>query len=392
MIGDVLGDAIAVVHVDGLQTLFLVDEGHMAVSPKEIAGQQKTLCRRRAEGALDHDHGHQVCVGVVQLQEMVDVRFDPFGDEPLEFAVEPLLHLSIVVSQRHLAPIQRRLPGHHDVDASGHSTLRIEVNIPRTRRDVLLVHLLRGRDKELTLGALADAGSIRVAPMQNLGELPEQQEANLAILTGLHSELQNTMATLAHAREQEAYLQSLLSQYENMAASQAAVSGPGDTSLQDTYRAQLTRLRKEKADLLAKYTAEYPDVVKVNEQIRETEALLAASTQAPKPTKEGTAAEKSKSVRPVENNAAIAQVKSQLEANRLEIQNATEDAKQIEARIDEYQRRLNLTPVREGQLAELLRGYDQAKQRYDDLSSKRHNPNWQPSLEIRQQGQRFTMY
>ena len=232
---------------------------------------------------------------------------------------------------------------------------------------------------------------VRAYKMQNLGELPEQEGANVAGLTGLHSELQNTNATLAHAREQEAYLQSMLSQYESMAASQAAVSGPEDTSLQDTYRAQLTQLRKDKADLLAKYTAEYPDVVKVNEQIRETEALLAASTQAPKPKKEGTAPEEPKSVRPVENNAAIAQVKSQLEANRLEIKNALEDAKQIEARIDEYEHRLNLTPVREAQLAELLRGYDQAKQRFDDLSTKQTQSELATSLEIRQQGERFNV-
>ena len=154
---------------------------------------------------------------------------------------------------------------------------------------------------------------VREYKMQNLGELPEQQEANLATLTGMHTELQNTMATLAHAREQQAYLQSLLTQYENIAASQAAVSGPGDTSLRDSLRAELTRLRNEKADLLAQYTAEYPDVVEVSEQIKETEALLAASTQAPKPTKEGTVAGNTKSVRPVETNAATAQVKSQLE-------------------------------------------------------------------------------
>ena len=232
---------------------------------------------------------------------------------------------------------------------------------------------------------------VREYKMQNLGELPEQQEGNLAALTELHTELQNTMATLAHAREQQAYLQSLLTQYENIAASQAAISGPGDTSLRDSLRAELTRLRNEKADLLAQYTAEYPDVVEVSERIKETEALLAASTQAPKPTKEGTVAGNTKSVRPVETNAATAQVKSQLEQNRVEIQNATEEEKQIEARIDEYQRRLNLTPVREGQLADLLRGYDQAKRRYDDLSSKRTESELATSMEIREQAQRFTI-
>ena len=73
----------------------------------------------------------------------------------------------------------------------------------------------------------------------------------------------------------------------------------------------------------------------------------------------------------------------------MEIQKATADRKQIESRIAEYQRRLNLTPVREQQLADLLRGYDQSKQHYDDLLSKKTQSELATSLERRQQGQRF---
>ena len=232
---------------------------------------------------------------------------------------------------------------------------------------------------------------VRAFKMQYLGELPQQQDGNLAILSGLHAELQNSMATLARAREQQAYLQSLLSQYENMSAGQVAASGSEGTNFQDAIRADLTRLRKEKADLLSQYTAKYPDVVKVDEQIKETEALLVASMQAPKPVKEGSVPENSKPVRTVESNATIAQVKSQLEANRLEIQNASEDAKQKEAQIADYQRRLNLTPVREAQMADLLRGYDPAKRYYDDLSGKKTQSELASGLEIRQQAQRFNI-
>src|SRR5208337_1726671 len=74
---------------------------------------------------------------------------------------------------------------------------------------------------------------------------------------------------------------------------------------------------------------------------------------------------------------------------QLEIQNATEEAEQTKARIAEYQRRLNLTPVREQELADLLRDYDQSKQHYDDLLSKKTQSELATSLERRQQGQRF---
>jgi polysaccharide chain length determinant protein (PEP-CTERM system associated) len=230
---------------------------------------------------------------------------------------------------------------------------------------------------------------VRDFKMRNLGELPQQEQGNVAILAGLQTQLQNTMATIDRAREQQAYLQSLLSQYDNLAAAGVPASGTVTAGPTETIKAELTRLRNEKADLLARYTAKYPDVLKIDEEIKETEALLAASTRAPEPTKDGAGQESSKSARPAERDATTAQLKSQLEANRLEIQNDTEDAKKTKARIVEYQSRLNLTPVREQELTDLLRDYELSKQHYADLLSKKTQSELATNLERRQQGQRF---
>ena len=230
---------------------------------------------------------------------------------------------------------------------------------------------------------------VRNFKMRYLGQLPEQQQGNLQILGGLHAQLQNTMASLGQAHQKQVYLESLISQYQSLTVAGAPVSGTPAARPSDATKAELTRLRNARAELLARYTAKYPDVVRIDEQIKETEALLAASTEAPKPTKEGTVQEGSRSARPVESDATIAQLKSQLEANRLEIENSSEEKKRIEARIAEYQARLNLTPVREGELADLLRGYEQSKRYYDDLLKKKTESELATSLERRQQGQRF---
>ena len=226
--------------------------------------------------------------------------------------------------------------------------------------------------------------------MHYLGELPEQQSGNLAILAGLHAQLQNTMASINRARQQQAYLESLLSQYQNLPAGVAvpgaAVAGPADT-----LKAELNRLRNERAELLACYTEKYPDVVKIDEQIKETEAMLAASTKGPESTKGDTNKESAKSANPAGRDASTAQLKSQLEANRLEIQDAVAEQKQIESRIAEYQGRLNMTPVREEQLADILRNYDLSKKNYDDLLSKKTQSELATSLEIRQQGAQFRL-
>jgi polysaccharide chain length determinant protein (PEP-CTERM system associated) len=230
---------------------------------------------------------------------------------------------------------------------------------------------------------------VRDFKMSNLGELPEQQAGNLAILSGLHGQLQNTMAGLARAREQQGYLESLLSQYHDIAAAGGPVSGTAVASPIETIKEELARLQREKAELLSRYRAKYPDVVKIDEQIKQTEALLAAATAAQEKVKAETAQSGPEPAKPTEENAATLQLRSQLEANRIEIQNLLEDQKQIQSRIEEYQGRLNLTPVREQQLADLLRGYDLSKQHYNDLLNKKVDSELATSLIKRQQGQRF---
>jgi polysaccharide chain length determinant protein (PEP-CTERM system associated) len=232
---------------------------------------------------------------------------------------------------------------------------------------------------------------VRDFKMHYLGELPEQQQGNLSILAGLQAQLQNTMTSINRARQQQVYLESLLSQYHNLAAPGVAAPGSVVVSPTETIKTELTRLRNERAGLVARYTDKYPDVVKFDEQIKETEALLAASTIGSKSTNGETIKESLKSANPPERDATTAQLKSQLEANRVEIQNAMAEQKQTEARIAEYQSRLNMTPVREEQLADILRDYDLSKKNYDDLLGKKTQSELATSLEIRQQGAQFRL-
>lgn len=234
---------------------------------------------------------------------------------------------------------------------------------------------------------------VREFKMSALGELPEQQQGNLEILAGLHSELQNTMSNLGRAREQQTYLESLLSQYETLATASGGASGPAGSNAQDAIRAELGRLQGERADLLSRYTPEYPDVVKVDHQIKETEAMLEAARAeaAADAAAAASAAATGKKPATPQGNATIAQVKSQLEANRIEIQNQLADQKRVEASIAQYEQRLNLTPVREQQLSDLLRGYDQSKREYDDVLSKKTQSELATNLERRQQGERFNI-
>jgi uncharacterized protein involved in exopolysaccharide biosynthesis len=85
----------------------------------------------------------------------------------------------------------------------------------------------------------------------------------------------------------------------------------------------------------------------------------------------------------------MAQVSSQLEANRVEMEHLTKDADQLKDKIAQYQERLNATPMREQQLAGMLRDYELLKQNYGDLLKKQQESGLAMSLEKHQEGQQF---
>jgi len=83
------------------------------------------------------------------------------------------------------------------------------------------------------------------------------------------------------------------------------------------------------------------------------------------------------------------QLQSQLQANRVEVANRERGVADLKAKVVDYQSRLNQEPVREQQLSDLTRGYDQSKANYDDLLKKKNESAMATSMELLQQGERF---
>lgn len=230
--------------------------------------------------------------------------------------------------------------------------------------------------------------------MQHLGELPEEEQGNVQILSSLSGQLQSTMAALSRVQEQKVYLEGLLRGYQDLATRNAGTvvlpSGEVKADPAAALQAELAHEQSERATLLSKYTVEHPDVVKVDAEIARTEALLArakSSRPVPDSAKSATPPAPSHS----RDDASTAQVRSQLEANRLETENLTKDASQLKEKITLYQQRLNSTPVREQQLAAMLRDYDLLRKNYAELLTKQQESGLAQSLEKHQEGQQFRL-
>jgi len=238
----------------------------------------------------------------------------------------------------------------------------------------------------------AQENKIREFKGQHVSELPSQQASNLQILVGLQSQLQTEEGALNAAKQQHVYLETLLNQYKTL---QGSVRSPERTQMGlPAIDQELDKLKSDLADLGSRYTERHPDVRKLKDQIAKTEKMrdqLLADVKI-KPT--GSQAEIS-GLPPIRDAAdlaqasPLAQLQSQMQANQIEIKNREQTIAGLKAKVNDYQTRLNQEPVREQQLADLTRGYDQSKATYDDLLKKKNESAMATSMELLQQGERF---
>jgi succinoglycan biosynthesis transport protein ExoP len=236
-------------------------------------------------------------------------------------------------------------------------------------------------------------GKIRQFKGQHVGEMPDQLASNLQILSGLQSQLQNAEDALNAAKQQRVYLQTLVDQYRSLqGSSKNADATPLGLAGLDR---QLESLRTQLTDLRAHYTERHPDVRKLKEQIADTEKtrkeLLASMKAKSSEDARGdidsasSLAESSDPAQP----SMLAQGQSQLRANQVEITNHEHAIAALKTKVEQYQARLNQEPVREQQLSDLTRGYEQSKANYDELLKKKNGSAMATSMELLQQGERF---
>ena len=157
---------------------------------------------------------------------------------------------------------------------------------------------------------------------------------------------------------------------------------------------ELDRLRGQLADLSSHYTEHHPDVRKLKQQIAKTQKLrdealasLKSSASAPADASPGAAAPRDEA--DLQDMGPMLQIQGQLKSNQVEIANREHSIEGLKAQLNLYQGRLNQEPVREQQLTDLTRGYEQSKANYDELLKKKNGSEMATSMELRQQGEHF---
>lgn len=235
---------------------------------------------------------------------------------------------------------------------------------------------------------------VRAFKAQHVGELPDQLESNVQILSGVQNQLEGTQRALDRAQQQRLYLQSIIQQYESVQTD----LGNGDSAeTPPALDKELKNLRMQLAAERSQYTDSYPDVIALNDQIAKTEKLkkqiedeIATNQKAGKTSNDSAT---SMAGADFQNGAPtpMMQIESQLKANQLEIKGYERQEKTLEGRVTEYQARLNMMPATEQALADVSRGYNESQKNYDSLLAKQSQSQLATSLEQNQQGQQFRL-
>jgi polysaccharide chain length determinant protein (PEP-CTERM system associated) len=230
---------------------------------------------------------------------------------------------------------------------------------------------------------------VRVFKDQHLGELPTQTQSNLQILVGLQNQVQANQDSLNRAKQQNTYLESVVTQYR--ALDRGSKPGEGGSVGLAEIDKELDQLKAQLADLTSHYTDKHPDVRKTREQIAQVEKTRQRIIAAMNSGTNGSSPEPAATAPLDPKTAPMLEFESQLKANRVEIANRQAEIKEEQNKINQYQGRLNMAPVMEQQFADITRDYEQSKADYESLLAKKNQSEMSTDLEKTQQAEHFRM-
>lgn len=210
------------------------------------------------------------------------------------------------------------------------------------------------------------------------GELPEETQNSINLLTTLSSELDASTQALSHVQQEKTYNEQMLA--SQLASFQSTQVGTGASP--DTLEKQLAALQQTLLQLESRYTDDYPDVIKTKADIAALQKKIADNGGSASTT---TAKSSHPSVEPLQ----IQQLRATGHALDQELADREKQQQRIQQQINLQQARIEASPGVEEEFKELTRGYQVALDTFNDLKKKYDESKRAVALDQRQQGEQF---
>lgn len=208
---------------------------------------------------------------------------------------------------------------------------------------------------------------IRDFKASHLGTLPEQETANLSMISQYESLAQENSSAIDRANQQQVYLQSLLN-----------VNGSSrDLAPVTPLQLRLEAAENELSAARQKYTDSHPDVIRLRDEV----ATLKAEVKIQPPS--------TSSPLPPSGPTIDQQLESQLLATKQEIKSRGRRQQQLENAILALQSKVQSLPAVQQEYESLSRDYSEMQKNYESLLEKEQASGMAAELERHNESERF---
>ena len=281
--------------------------------------------------------------------------------------------------------------------ASRLATYFIDENLKsREEQAVGTSEFLESQLQETKVRLEAQEEKVKQYKLKFMGELPQQLQANLQILSRLQDHLKMNSDATRNAQDRKVYLEAQIgvldSQSNAFAALKSAAGSdapvPSDTSAAGLAN-ELSVKKSQLAALSGKYTEKYPEIRRLKVEVAQLEKRLAAAI-----AQEATSENSAGPLRQPSNAGSrgsdeIFRLRAQNKVLDSELVSLHRDRLGIEKAIADFEARVEKSPRREQEMVSLTRDYENLKASYDDLLKKKLDADVSQNLEKRQKGEQF---
>jgi uncharacterized protein involved in exopolysaccharide biosynthesis len=239
---------------------------------------------------------------------------------------------------------------------------------------------------------------------ENQGRLPEQYQANLAMIQSLQQQLSAINEALSRNRQEKMLLETQQQNYRTQLTyyqsnlEDTTVTVSGSQTVKDDRLMNLNKtITESRAQLAAAreiYKEDYPDIKnfkarlaaleKEREELEKQESAQLAA--APPPVAQKVI--NPQVVRSIEDTkSSIAVLQTQIQSKNLDIEERIRQQGQINKQIAAYQARIEASPSSGQKYAGLLREYNLAKDNFDEKAKRRSISETSQNLEERKAGE-----
>ena len=230
---------------------------------------------------------------------------------------------------------------------------------------------------------------------QHLGELPEQREANLAMIDALQKQMVLLSDNMARAQERrntvtqmanlQADLETELAEVETSNVTQGEKNSNLSSSRQLSPEQQLKILQGQLTQLKMRFSEKHPDIIHLKQLISNLESLVkttAPSSLDDAPTVPG---------KPLLGTLSARATATQVELTALdsEVQRMKAELQKIGSDVVMYQQRIENTPKVEQELLSISRDYNTSRELFATLLKRLDEAKLADKLEQNQKAEKF---